>query len=358
MIKLIAVGDINLGNDKKAIQDIRYNESLQDIFKKADLVFANLEGPITNAGAEPVNGDFGLYSEFGTIKFLKNYGINLVSLANNHMGDYGPLSVEFTIDFLNENGIRHFGWGKNINEVLYPKIITVNGIRIGLIALTFHDGRNAENYIPGMVPPEEPYYLPLLKKTRDESDFVIVSLHWGFEMYPYPQPKDKDLAHKLIDQGADLVLGHHPHVVQGHETYNGKHIFYSLGNFVFKSYYYKGNKQKQAEESKQTMFVSIDIDSSGIHSFEYLPVYYNEDLSIQLVEGEKKDKFLAYYKNISDILVSKKYNSVFRKFRLSFEFPLKQKMTAIFRKEGLSFSLPLRLLKFLVKFFKIGLLRK
>jgi poly-gamma-glutamate capsule biosynthesis protein CapA/YwtB (metallophosphatase superfamily) len=358
MIKLIALGDLNLGNDKEAIQSLKYNPLLRNSFKEADIVFANLEGPVTNAGNEPIYGDFGLYSEFGAIRFMKEYGINLVSLANNHMGDFGPLSVEFTIDFLNENGIRHFGWGKNINEVLYPKIFVVNDIRIGCIGLTLHDGRNAETYIPGMIPAEERYFLPVIKKTKAQCDFVICSVHWGNEMYPYPDPRDLNFAHKLIDHGVDLILGHHPHVVQGYEIYKDKQIFYSLGNFVFKSYWYKGVKHLQKEESKQSLFLTLDIENNSVKNFEITPIRYNEDLSIEIIDDKEKNEFDDYFKKISEVITSKEYISTYRKFRLTYEFPYKKRLKEIFTQRNINFSLVPRLIKFIRKFISIALFRR
>lgn len=357
MIKLIAAGDIYLGSDKKAIQNIKYDESLKELFGSADLVYANLEGPITNSGNEPINGDFGLYSEFGAIKFLKNYGINLVSLANNHIGDYGPTSVEFTIDFLNENNIRHFGWGKNLNEILQPKVIEIKGIKISLMALTLHDGRYAGNFMPGNMPPEEEFYLKYMKKAKEISDILIVSMHWGLEMYQYPHPKEMTFARRLVDAGADLVLGHHPHVVQGYEVYKNKYIFYSLGNFVFKSFWYKGNKQLQALSSKRTMVVAIDVDKEGVKNFEVIPTYYEEDLSVSRMNKEESDIFLKYFKDISNAIKSDRFNSLFRKYRFQKEFPLNEFLGRL-RKEGFSFSIVPRFAKILVKFFKIAVLKR
>jgi len=358
MIKLIAVGDINIGSDKSFIQKINYNLDLSKNFKNADICFANLEGPITNAGYEPINGDFGLYSEFGVLKFLKNFGINLVSLSNNHISDYGPICVEFTVDFLKENKINYFGWGKNIYDILEPNIIEINGLKLGLIAFTFHDNKPATTNMPGSLPNEPNYFLPLIKKTRENCDVFICSIHWGFEMYSYPKIEDRRFAKYLIDNGVDLILGHHPHVIQGYELYKGKYIFYSLGNFVFKSFWYKGNKKLQPEESKKTMYVEFQIDNSGVNSFTINPIYYNEDLSINIVEGEEKEKFIQYFNRISNDLNRKNYNSFFYKYRIKNELTISNKLKEIFKNKEFNFSIIIKFFKFLKKFIKVVILKK
>ena len=199
-------------------------------FMGTDFVAANLEGAVTNNGQHyaPVNSfDFAFAPEL--IKGLKKYYFNFFSTANNHLSDQGPTGIKETYKNLTDLEFYFSGCADATIGDCSSKIIPWPGTadkKISFIGLSmvYHDP-NLEEVIS------------LIKKNKAASDLVVVNIHWGTEYQHQPNAKQQDWAHAMIDAGADLIIGNHPHVVQGMEIYKDKLIFYSLGNFVFDQYF-------------------------------------------------------------------------------------------------------------------------
>ena len=189
-------------------------KNVKKYFSNDDLTIVNFEGTLTDRGSRQ-DKTFAFRGSPEYTKILTEGSVEAVTLANNHSRDYGDMSMEDTKKYLDEAGIV---WFENLNT----KVIDVKGVKVGLIGL-YDLNDSAEGNLP-----------KAMQQVKDEgAEVVIVQIHWGIEGDNYPQEKQISLAHKAIDEGADLVIGHHPHVLQGMETYKGRMIAYSLGNFCF-----------------------------------------------------------------------------------------------------------------------------
>ena len=189
-------------------------KNVSPIFSEDDLTIVNFEGTLSNQGTRQ-DKQFAFRGKPEYVQILTSSSVEAANLANNHSADYGDVSLSDTIKYLNEAGISNF-IGTN------TAIRDVNGISVGLVGIDALDETEAaklENVIGSV-------------KSLG-AQLVIVSIHWGEEKATAPNDTQIELAHKAIDAGADLVLGTHPHVLQGIEKYNGKYIAYSLGNFCF-----------------------------------------------------------------------------------------------------------------------------
>jgi len=213
-------------------------ERTERFLKNADFNVVNLECPITDTGTpfKDKKFIFKLPREYSFI--LKEGAINVVTLSNNHIMDYGVEGLISTLDVLNKNGIKYTGAGQNEEDAREPVILEKNGVKIGILAYsaTFPREYWATDKRPGTAFPFRNKVKNDIKNLRNIVDFLVVSFHWGAELLDTPKTYQKVLAKFAIDNGADLVIGHHPHVIQWPEIYRGKFIFYSLGNFIFGSY--------------------------------------------------------------------------------------------------------------------------
>jgi len=204
-------------------------------FNKSDLVIANLESPLVDEGrALPDKCTLRGNTEWATI--MRATGIDVLSLANNHSMDYGEAGLYSTMTALKRAGIAFVGAGRNRTEACAPVFITRAGCRLAIIGRTsvFVASRSfAGNETPGTAWFDMQETLETIRACRQAADHVILSIHWGLEEYHYPSPTQRRWAQAFVDAGASLILGHHPHVLQGIENINGAIVAYSLGNFVF-----------------------------------------------------------------------------------------------------------------------------
>jgi len=213
--------------------DFRYPFlKIADTVRSADLAFANLEGPISNRGYDQ-GSIYSFRASLGVVEGLKFAGFDALSLANNHSLDWGNEALIDTVDVLRENGIDPVGAGKNYLEANSAVIKNVNGNNIGFLAYTNLYPKNfeaGENY-PGISSFDIESAKNKISQLKEsgEVDIIIVSFHWGEEYEPSAGFSQREIAGLLVESGADLVVGHHPHVVQELEG----NIAYSLGNFVF-----------------------------------------------------------------------------------------------------------------------------
>ena len=190
-------------------------KNVKPIFEADDLTVVNLEGPLT-VGGKRVEKQFAIKGEPAYTGILTSGSVEAVSLANNHTYDYGQEGMRQTKEALDRAGIDYFIGEK----ITYREI---NGIKVALIS---ENGWDSSKYTKERVK-------KYISQAKSQADVIIVMFHWGIEREFYPNQVQKDLAYLSIDEGADLVIGSHPHVVQGIETYKGKNIIYSLGNFSF-----------------------------------------------------------------------------------------------------------------------------
>lgn len=195
----------------------------------------NLEFPLSRRGIPAKNKvNLGQDQSFIEGTFLSNLPL-AVNLANNHIMDYGESAFNDTLDRLDEMGIKYFGAGFEKDNYHNPLLIRMKD-KIFCIS-----GYCCRSTHPAYGDSAQPSAAPLFRKRvfhdivkyRKKCDFMVIAFHWGEEQIPFPKPEDVEIAHGCIDLGADLIIGHHAHVIQSIETYNGKYIFYGLGNFLF-----------------------------------------------------------------------------------------------------------------------------
>ncbi|WP_158299229.1 CapA family protein [Paenibacillus antri] len=242
-VKLAFVGDVLLGEYVGTLLerhgfDYPYTH-VKGQLQGADLAIANLETSVTSLGGEkPGKKQYEFRSDPDALPAFKEAGFDLVNLANNHTLDFGPDALRDTMKHLEESELLHVGAGETMDEAYTPVYVEKNGLRIAVFGFTrvvpdvsWKVGKNslglAETY---------DYTEPVkaIKKAAEEADLVVVMAHWGEERAQEPHPeKQVDLGRRFVDAGADLVVGSHPHVLQGFERYGGGWIAYSLGNFIF-----------------------------------------------------------------------------------------------------------------------------
>ena len=238
-ITLLAGGDVNMGRligQKILAGGIDYPfTNIADTLRGADITFVNLESQLADLGGEtqsPTNEYRFAGPPEGAIS-LANAGIDIVSIANNHMWDYGKDALFETIDNLEMAGVLHVGASKNMEDKYKATIIEVKNQKVAFLAMTtLLNGyeRFAQDYVSFN---NEEEIVKEIRRIRDDVDYLFVSIHTGTEYKLTPDKLMEQLSHRFIDEGADGVIGHHPHVPQPIEMYNEKPILYSLGNFAF-----------------------------------------------------------------------------------------------------------------------------
>ncbi len=240
-ITVTAVGDVMLaGRWTSQLRKTGYGfpfRATESELRSSDITIANLESPIARSGTEYTDKKFRFRAEPAVAPALKSAGINLVTLANNHSMDFGPEALLETRSHLETAGIAWIGAGETLAEARKPYLYSAKGKTIAFLGYSltqptaFFAGKERSGTVPGF----ERLITEDITNARHLADHVIVSIHWGTEGTSSIQPYQSALAHKVIDAGADVLLGHHPHVLRGIERYKNGIIFYSLGNFVFAS---------------------------------------------------------------------------------------------------------------------------
>ncbi|MGG4220520.1 CapA family protein [Paenibacillus jamilae] len=240
-VTLHFIGDVQFSG--KVEQRLEQNgfdfpyQYLGSLFHKDDLTIANLETPVTTKGVGALNKTYVYKSSPKALTAMAAAGIDAVNLANNHILDQGTSGLLDTLKYLDEKGIAHAGAGRNAKEAYAPHYFERNGIKIALLGATRvmpEANWNAGATQPGVAGAyDSTAIVKSIREARNQADLVIVIAHWGKERATALEPHQTELSHAFIDAGADLVVGGHPHVLQGMEQYKGKWIAYSTGNFIF-----------------------------------------------------------------------------------------------------------------------------
>ncbi len=303
---LTLCGDVFIGKEFADAEE-RYGKGygfkqVAPYFQASDLTFVNLETSVTERGTTKKRAGFAFRTPASTLSVLTDAGIDAVSIANNHVFDYDEIGLTDTFEALENANIPYTGAGTDQDDAAKAVYFSVKGHKIGFLAF--------DQCIPWKAWSATEDKLGVATFTRNDADFLlsrveevsatcdwlIVSLHWGTEYTHVASDWERTLAHKLVDAGADVIYGHHPHVLQGIEMYRDRPILYSCGNFLF----YKKN-----DDAGETAFFTLTFDADGLVKGEFTPVYINHMQSTLLSPSAPR------YKNILSILStqSKKYGT-------------------------------------------------
>ncbi len=240
------IGDMMLDRGVEASVKKNFGGDFSKLFenlaelKSVDILFANLEGPVSDVGNN-VGSKYSFRMDPIVLPIIKNAGFDIVSFANNHIGDWNVTAFNDTLKRLDQIGIKKIGANINKAEVEKPTIIEKNSVRFGFLGFSdvgpawMEAGLNK----PGILLASDPRLPEIITNAKKESDVLIVSYHFGDEYKTVHNARQESLAHQAIDSGADMVIGHHPHVAEDIAEYKGKPIVYSLGNFIFDQYFSK-----------------------------------------------------------------------------------------------------------------------
>ena len=252
-LTLSVVGDCTLGTDETFDYDTSLNayyenygadyflQNVKDIFSTDDLTIANFEGTLTDSD-EREDKTFAFKAPASYASILTGGSVEAVNTANNHSHDYGEQSFDDTLAALDDAGIVHFGYDETA-------VMDVKGIKVGLVGIyELYDHLEREQQLKDNI----------AKVKADGAQLIVVIFHWGNETETVPDSNQTTLGRIAIDEGADLVCGHHPHVLQGIETYKGKNIVYSLGNFCF------GGNSSPSDMDTMIYQQTFTIDADGV----------------------------------------------------------------------------------------------
>ncbi len=287
-IVLMAVGDIMLDRavkymiDKYGQGDFNFVfENIKDELSKADILFGNLEGPISSRGLRVGSIYSFRFSPTSTLA-LKNIGFDVVSIANNHMLDYQAVALQDTMVNLQKAGIDYVGAGNNETEAFSLKVKEIQGTKIGFLAF---ENLGPVSWKAGIDKTGMAWIgwddfnkiKEIIIQSKKQVDILAVSLHAGVEYQGLPDDFQKAFDKMVIDAGADLVLGHHPHVIEPLEKYSNGWIVYSLGNFIFDQYF--------SEETMTGGLLRVEIKNKKIDNVVLNKVklnkYYQPEIAIQ-----------------------------------------------------------------------------
>ena len=295
-VRLLFAGDVYLSDHVLEAYDAAggidgvLSQGYQAEIQAADYFVTNEEFPFSTRGTPAPDKQFTFRVHPEKVKLMQEMGIDLVTLANNHALDYGRDAMLDTIDTLDHAGIRHVGAGKNLAEARKPAIVELNGRTFAFIGATrvypeadWAAGTDSAGmfsaYDGGAALAEK------VKAAKQQADYVIAYVHWGIEREEMPNEVQKSIAHRLVDAGADLVVGAHPHVLQGLEYYQGVPIAYSLGNFVFGS------------SIPSTALLQADVDDEGLR-LRLIPGTSAAGYTRKLDDAEK---IAAFYEKMSGL---------------------------------------------------------
>lgn len=316
-IVLKAVGDIMLGrkvNEKICKHGADYLfDNVRSLLSSADFTIGNLECPLSDRGNPYIPKDFIFRASPGCADSLKKAGFNIICLANNHILDYGSLALFDTISALERVGISYMGAGENLERTCKPLIFETKGLKIAFLAFTY--AYTARKDKPGCCPCDPRLIQKQIKLVKPQVDLVIVSIHHGVEYVDYPNRYIISLFRGAADAGANLVLGHHPHVVQGLETYRDSLIVYSLGNFIFDysdieirrtsyqktalAYFTNHPPNTNDMRTTKSFILQCKLSKKGVDSYELIPVKANQDFQPIIMNKQESQDFLKRVQEIS-----------------------------------------------------------
>jgi len=315
-VSLAAVGDVGL------IRNVRYNilkrgnsfpfEKVKKVFAKADVVFGNLEIPFSSI---PPGESSAFSSEFWadptTASSLKLAGFNVMSFSNNHTLERGEEGLYTTLSMLDGLSISAVGAGKNLDDARKLVQLEIRGLNLGFLAYAKTD-HSATSTGCGAAPMDRNIMVEDIKMARKLVDVLVVSLHFGMIYMDYPSDEGISVCHQLIDEGVDIILGHHPHVLQGIEEYGGGLIAYSLGEFIFDPRAGLWYSVLGRQTRKESMILMIKMDKQGYQGYSMVPTVLNEDYQPEIPDADRCSEILARIAGLSESIKTMRPEDFYR----------------------------------------------
>ncbi len=302
-VSLAAVGDIMLGRyigKVVSAKGAHYPfDQVKTMLRQHDLVLGNLESGIAEDTSAPFfpGKPYNFAASSIAASALRESGFTVLGLANNHMLDFGPDELTLTRSLLRKQGLSFFGAGENIAEARQPAVLVRKGVRFGFLgygvahARAVYANKNRAGIAPIIMDDIHKDILAL----RGRADVLVVSLHWGIEYEKTPTGKQRAEAHQIIDWGADVVIGHHPHVMQGIEIYKNKVIAYSLGNFLF---------DQKGAGTDRSFVLACRFREKTLYSAEIIPLDRYRSYFPKVAEGSTGEHIVKDLERISTTLHS------------------------------------------------------
>ncbi|PED41232.1 CapA family protein [Bacillus cereus] len=274
------VGDVMMGRNIKEISE-RYGPTYVfrytlPYFENSDYVSGNFENPVllkTKEQYEKAEKYIHLETQRQAVVATKEAGFTILNLANNHMMDYGEKGLRDTLQVFKEENLDYIGAGENLTDAKNIVYQDLNGVRVASLGFTdaYVDGFIATKEQAGVLNMNPDIFFELIRKAKKSkegnADLVIVNAHWGDEYDTEANPRQKALAKAMVDAGADIIIGHHPHVLQSFEVYKNSIIFYSLGNFIF---------DQGWTRTKDSALVQYHLQNNGLAKVEIVPLKIKE----------------------------------------------------------------------------------
>lgn len=330
-ISLNIAGDVFLGRRIESIA-IHKPEELFDIkilelFSASDFNILNLESPLTNTGSEYKLNKSGpnLKASPETIRVLNILKTDLVTLANNHIYDYGNKGIADTLSLCKNNNIATVGAGQTLSEASQTYFKKIKGVTIGVVNIAENEWCNADENRGGANPMNIIANTRSIKSAKELADIVVLIIHGGHELYYYPSPRMIEQYRFYAEQGASMIVGHHSHCISGYEIHNKVPIFYGLGNFLFDS-------KTEFEGWHKGILLNVQINADKEIAWKLYPYKQGRNnFKVEILEGSEKaeieDKIKRINTVISDpekikdefeILISNQSNDILSMFSTSY----------------------------------------
>jgi poly-gamma-glutamate synthesis protein (capsule biosynthesis protein) len=248
-------------------------EKVEKVLSEADIVFGNLETVISDYGKINSYESLILRGKPEFVEQLRRGHFNVINVANNHIQQHGKQCLFDTVSVLQQNGIRLIGIDNLQPQIIYSS----KGIKFGFLGYSLRPEQYDNEVIYSQGNKEK--IISDISKIRKTVDYLIVSLHWGDEYISFPSVQQINLAHEIIDAGVDIIIGHHPHVLQPVEKYKNRIIAYSLGNFV---------SDMCSDVAKKSAILKIIFDKKSIKDVDLIPIYINKNYQPEILADEKE----------------------------------------------------------------------
>ena len=274
------------------------SEGIVSLIKDADYNIINLECPVVNSPdtKKIVKDGPNLKCTEEAVSYLKDCGIDMVTLANNHLKDYGSKGIQDTLETCKKNGIEYVGAGMNLQEARVPKVIQVGGYKVGIVNVCENESSIAADCDPGSNPIDEINNYYDICNIKEKADKIIIIIHGGSEHFHYPTPGIKKRCHFYADLGVSAIVCHHTHCYSGYEVYHGVPIFYSLGNFFF------DRKKRNSWLWNTGYLVQLRITNDKTDFRIYPYVQCKDEAHVNLMDYEQEQLFSVNIDKINEII--------------------------------------------------------